>query len=106
MILTKLPEEWIEGEPRRLSDLRKGETSHVMITELTVQPDRSCLMRRNAKLSEPNLLTMAVRRDADGNLHVTIPAQSQARFRIENPLLLSLDKYDPVASITFEDKRT
>ena len=73
MNTSKLPPELRDQNPRKVSELRPGESGHVIFTDLLVTKDGDCFLRAPAELRRKSISTIEVRCD-DAGYHVVVPS--------------------------------
>jgi hypothetical protein len=92
-----LPDELVKPKVRFLADLGKGETGHVLFTELIVKSDRSCFLNLEAELRDKGISKVQVRIAEDGSFHVVVPSDTKYEPGKTSPRPNA--KLQPVASI-------
>lgn len=95
--MAKLPPEFIAAKPRLLSDLGVGESGHVWVTAMAVDPEGECSLDPGAEVyADLGPVGIEVSRREDG-YHVIVQADSRWKTGEQKSL-----KRLPVASITVE----
>jgi hypothetical protein len=105
---TKLPPQFVKGTPRRLEDLKAGESAWVDFLEMAVDPEYRCYIDPRAKLRSAGYGWGIRATRTEEGFEVFVPGGFRFQWEVGryNPAAHSLyARYWPVVKLEYEERK-